>query len=816
MQQNLPVGSPEPTAHSARSKAPAKLGKFAWMGVLGALLTALLFIADLWIPSRFQTPVCYVIALLLIIAIPGKAGKCSVAIAVTLLWPLDYYLAHDNPGTSLWEIAIIHGFALAMVWSVTALGVRHEKLQDSLRENERVVNERLAELHTIYTSAPVGLCFLDRELRHVSINDALAEMRGHPREHYLGKTIRESVPELADTLEGLIRRVIDTGQPIVDVELQRVDPALPRMRRYNLASYFPVHDPSGKLFGINIAVRDISGRKQAESNTLFLLNLGECIRFAADADELVWVVPVALGEHMNATRCGFLIIDADKDRCTVQRDYHPHIASLAGTYSLGALSPALIEAGRIRQTTVIADVSSDEHTAAYAARCQELGVSSLIATPLLREGKLVCALVVAASEPRLWSEQEIALVNHVAERTWLTVEKLRLVEALHESEAALRDADMRKDEFLATLAHELRNPLSLMRNVVALQQTPSAPHADPTWGRDIIERQVNYLTRLTDDLFEVSRITRDKLVLQKEPLKLAEVITAAIETSRTLIDQRGHELTVTMSQESIYVDADRLRLTQVFTNLLNNAAKYSPDPGHVWLNVEQAGDTVLVRVKDTGMGIAAENLPHVFDLFYQIDHSFTRIEGGLGLGLTLVHRLVELHGGKVKVQSEGLSRGSEFTVSLPVLSQVVRIDAARPGIAETAAVAGQGRRILVADDFPEAAETLARLLKSDSNEVQIAHDGQAAVETAEQFLPDIVLMDIGMPKLNGYEAAEKIRQQPWGKNMVLIALTGWGQRQDLARSQAAGFDAHLTKPVNFDSIMKVLANISGNTRHNPN
>jgi CheY-like chemotaxis protein len=298
------------------------------------------------------------------------------------------------------------------------------------------------------------------------------------------------------------------------------------------------------------------------------------------------------------------------------------------------------------------------------------------------------------------------------------------------------------------------------------------------------------------------------LDLQREPLNLAEIVRAAVESSRPLIDQRQHELTVTMSQDSIYVEADRLRLTQVFLNLLNNAAKYTPDPGHVWLNVEQAGDTVVIRVKDTGVGIAAESLPHVFELFYQVDRSFTRSEGGLGLGLTLVHRLVEMHGGKVEVRSEGMNRGSEFIVQLPVTAQRPASDGLMQDQIGQTSLPVRSRRILVADDFPQSAETLARLLEKDGNEVQIAKDGVAAVETAAEFLPDIILMDLAMPRLDGYQAAHRIRQQPWGKPMILIALTGWGQQQDRRRTQEAGFDAHLTKPVNYDAIVSLLTRLT--------
>lgn len=781
---------------------------FLWL--LAPLVVTLIFLIDFWSPIHLAIPIFYVATLVLVVALPGKQEKILVATVCTILLSVEYYMASRNTAPG-WLPTINYALAIAMIWSVTTLGLRHRRVEEAMRSNERIANERLALINTIYASAPVGLCFVDRDLRYVSINNALAEMNGRAPNYFLGKTVREAVPELADIIEAHYRRALDTGQPVIDLDFTGASPAAPAEMRHWLCSYYPVHNNTGDLLGVNVAVRDITRRKQAEANTLFLLDLGECIRFAADADELLWAVAVALGEHLRANRCGFIEIDTKRDRFMVQRDYHPHVPSLVGSYPLSAFSPAVIEAGRSGQTTVIGNVAHDPRTAEFVDAYRKVGVEAYVATPLVRAGELVSALVVAMAEPHEWNEREVALINLVAERTWLAVEKLQLDQALRESDAALRDADRRKDEFLATLAHELRNPLSLMRNVVTLQQGPNTPDTDPHWGRDIIERQVNYLTRLTDDLFDVSRITREQLDLQKEPVNLPEVIRAAVESCRSLIDQRKHELTVTMSQDAIYLDADRVRLTQVVMNLLNNAAKYTPDPGHIWLNVELAGDTVEVRIKDTGVGIAAENLPHLFDLFYQVDRSFTRSEGGLGLGLTLVHRLVELHGGKVEVRSAGINRGSEFIVQLPVLPYPSKR-------AEQLKLDGNGdlmpllsRRILVADDFPQSAETLARLLRQEGNEVEVAQDGIEAVESAARFLPDVVVLDIAMPKLDGYEAARKIREQPWGKHMVLIALTGWGQQEDRRRTQEAGFDAHLTKPVNCEAIMDLLASLPNNS-----
>ena len=772
-------------------------------------LLVVIFTADVWAPAGLALPFCYVAGLVLVVALPGTRDKLVAASTATLLMIVNYFWAAEVPGVPGWVYLFNYGLALLMIWTVTILSLRHRHAQEEMRENERVANERLAHLKTIYASAPVGLCFVDRELHYVSINNALAEMNGRSPEFFIGKTVREAVPELADSVEAHYRRVIDTGQPVIDEEVQVGNPNHPLERRVGLCSYYPVHTETGQLLGVNVAVRDITRRKQAEADTLFLLDLGEGIRFAADADELLWAVAVTLGEHLKASRCGFLEIDAAHDRITVQRDYHPHLHSLVGNYPLSAASSAILKAAEAGQIIAIADARSDERATINVGVSKDPGVRALVITPLLRDGTLVSALVVASSEPHEWTEREITLVNIVAERTWLAVERLRLDNVLRESDAALRDADRRKDEFLATLAHELRNPLSLIRNVITLQQTPSTPESDPQWGHDIIERQVSYLTRLTDDLFDVSRITRDKLVLQRETMSLVDVIRAAVESSRPLIDQRQHDLTVTMSQDSIYVEGDRVRLTQVFMNLLNNAAKYTPNPGHIWLNVEQAGDTVVVRVKDTGIGIAPENLPHLFELFYQVDRSFTRSEGGLGLGLTLVHRLVEMHRGTVEVRSDGVNRGSEFIVHLPVLLVTPMSEQIENSL-DFPAAAIRGRRILVADDFPQSATILAQLLRQDGNEVKVAQDGIEAVEAAAEFRPDVAVLDIAMPKLDGFSAARRIRDQPWGKQMFLIALSGWGQQLDRQRSKEAGFDAHLTKPAKYETLMEILNSLPVN------
>jgi CheY-like chemotaxis protein/two-component sensor histidine kinase len=351
-----------------------------------------------------------------------------------------------------------------------------------------------------------------------------------------------------------------------------------------------------------------------------------------------------------------------------------------------------------------------------------------------------------------------------------------------------------------------------VRNVVSLSQASGFSEAQQRWGRDVIDKQVGYLTRLTDDLFDISRITREKLGLHKEHVELSEIVKTAVESSRPLIEERGHKITIKLSASPVYVDADRVRLTQVVMNLINNAAKYTPDPGQIWLTLELDNGQAVLQVKDTGIGIAPEDLPRLFDLFYQADRSFTRAEGGLGLGLTLVHRILELHGGTVQAFSLGAKQGSQFVVSLPVLQKSSQQEFSKEANTVFSNAKSQVRRILVADDFPQAAETLAGLLRQEGYEVQIAQDGLEAFRAAELSHPDVIVLDLAMPELNGYDAARKIREQPWGKQVVLIALTGWGQQRDRHRTKEAGFDAHLTKPVKYEAILELLGNLPSRQR----
>jgi PAS domain S-box-containing protein len=381
-------------------------------------------------------------------------------------------------------------------------------------------------------------------------------------------------------------------------------------------------------------------------------------------------------------------------------------------------------------------------------------------------------------------------------------ERRKLEDNLRQLAADLSETDRRKDEFLATLAHELRNPLAPIGNGLQILKMAGQDGELLERARTMMERQLSQMVRLVDDLLDVSRISRNKLDLRKERVELAQVVGSAVETSRPLIEANGHELTVSLPEEPIHLDADLTRLAQVLSNLLNNAAKYTDRGGHLRLAAERQGDEVLVTVKDDGLGIPPAMLSRIFDLFTQVDRSLERAQGGLGIGLTLVKRLVEMHKGSVTAHSGGLGHGTEIAVRLPVLAEALK-----PELPDTALEPAPALpyRVLVVDDNRDSALTLSMLLELKGCETQTAHDGMDAVAKAAAYKPDVVLLDIGLPRLNGYEACRAIREQPGGKTILIVALTGWGQDQDRRNSKEAGFDGHLVKPVDHAELMKLLA-----------
>jgi PAS domain S-box-containing protein len=384
-------------------------------------------------------------------------------------------------------------------------------------------------------------------------------------------------------------------------------------------------------------------------------------------------------------------------------------------------------------------------------------------------------------------------------------EPKRLEEALHQRAEELAEEGRRKDEFLAVLAHELRNPLAPVRNALHVIQRGSHNPALVGQMRAVAERQVAYMTHLVDDLLDLSRISRGLLRLLKEPLDVAQPLRQAVEGVQPLARERNLTLSVSLPPQPAYVEADPTRLQQVVGNLLNNAAKYTDPGGDIWLTARQEDGQLVLRVQDTGIGIAPDMLPRIFDLFVQAERRLDRSQGGLGIGLTLVRRLVEMHGGTVEAHSDGPGQGSEFVVRLPALTaEQQRELLGKPPEARQPAVS-TARRILVVDDNVDAAESLAVLLRLEGHEVRVAADGPVALAAAQADPPEMVVLDLGMPGMDGYEVARRLRAQPETKEALLVALTGWAQEEERRRCHEAGFDGHLPKPLEWDDLRQFLA-----------
>ncbi|WP_427912115.1 response regulator [Ramlibacter sp. MMS24-I3-19] len=419
----------------------------------------------------------------------------------------------------------------------------------------------------------------------------------------------------------------------------------------------------------------------------------------------------------------------------------------------------------------------------------------------LTAGERVRGALLLEGPARQFDGARLALAREVASRASIAMENARLY-------SAVQEADRRKNEFLAMLAHELRNPLAPIRNAVHIMQGSDVAAPTMHWARDVISRQADHMARLIDDLLDVSRIVQGKVVVKPERLHLASLIERSAESTLPKMESRGQQLRIQLPDEPVVIDGDPVRLAQVLSNLINNAAKFSPQHAVIELAATYEGGMVAITVRDEGAGIDPAFLPHIFDLFAQADQSLDRSQGGLGIGLTLVKHLVELHGGSVEARSEGLGRGAEVTVRLPALLDEQKVTV-QPEEGAEAGNAGRGAngpsRILVVDDLVASAETLMTLLEMEGFEVRIANEGMAALKIAQEFRPDVVLLDIGLPGMNGFEVAHKLRELPAGHDALLIALTGYGEAESRSRSAEAGFDFHMVKPADVNLLLQMIA-----------
>ena len=637
------------------------------------------------------------------------------------------------------------------------------------KQADRVLAERTALLNGVLESTGDAVFVKDRDGRCMMANAACAGVLGLTPDQIVGKTVEELCPPaLAASIRHHDLAVMSSGLPEQREETFMVA-GKPRLF---LTLISPLRE-DGRIVGVVGVSRDITDRVKAEAA---LRSSEQQRRLALDAAELgTWHVDVATN-HIKTDKRFQAIFGIDEEHS----DYS-HLLAIIHPDDLQKVNQAVAVATRPESPEPYAIEYRIIHPDGSVRWVFAKGGTSLEE----KDGEIVLTFN--------------GTLQDITSRKLIEEERERLV-------AQLRDADRHKDEFLATLAHELRNPLAPLRNGLQLiRQAQSEVHVEQ--ARAMMDRQLTQLVRLVDDLMDVSRVTNGKLALRKARIDLKSVIHAALETSRPAIDKGGHGLTVAIPDEPLFVDGDAARLAQVVSNLLNNSAKYTHQQGHIWLTAQLDDSAAVLSVKDNGIGIPQTMLSRVFDMFAQVDRTLEKTTGGLGIGLSLVKGLVQMHGGTIEAMSDGEGWGSEFVVRLPVAVSSADLSHDKtqpPTVQKNEAVPSARRRILVVDDNLDAADSLGLLLELYGHEVRVANDGEAGVATAEKFAPDMVLMDIGMPKLNGYEAASRIRQQLWGKSMVLVALTGWGQAEDRRKSAEAGFDHHLVKPVEMDELEQLM------------
>ena len=593
-----------------------------------------------------------------------------------------------------------------------------------------------------------------------SWNAAAERLFGYTAEQAVGRHISLVIPPDRIAEEDHIVTSLKAGQRIDHFETERVRSDGRRILVSLTIS--PIKDDDGHVVGASKIVRDITDRKRAEADRQKFVTLVE------SSTDFIGMCDLD-GVPFYVNRAGLAMVGLDDieaaRRAPVASFFFPDDQSRI----MNEFFPSVLDKGH----------GEIEVRFRHFKTGEALWMSYKVLTLPDASGRPVAFATVS---------------QDITERKRLEENLTRLAEDLSE-------ADRRKNHFLAMLAHELRNPLAPISNAVRALHLGGGDAETLRSASDMLRRQVGQMSRLVDDLLDLSRITRGRIELRRERIELAAVVQQAVEAVRALYQSKGQELTIALPSHQVYMHADPARLAQVVGNLLNNACKFTDEDGHVWLTVEQEGEQAVVRVRDDGIGIAAEHLPNLFEMFSQVDTSLERSRDGLGIGLTLVKTLVEMHDGTVDVCSEGPGRGAEFTVRLPILSGVP--DTASPPV--VASVPAMGRRILIVDDNEDGAESLALLLQVAGHETHMAHDGLAAIEAAERLRPDAVLLDIGLPHMNGYEVCNRIREAPWGKNVVLVALTGWGQEEDRTRSREAGFDAHMVKPVDFDALLNLVA-----------
>lgn len=661
---------------------------------------------------------------------------------------------------------------------------------------------RLAWLAAIVESSDDAIVSKNLDGRILSWNAGATRIFGYRPHEVIGKHITIIIPpELYGEERGILGK-LRRGESIDHFDTTRLTKDGRRVQVSLTVS--PVRDSQGTIIGASKVARDVTERKHAEASLLYSEQ-----RLAAEAEGLaalnmrsarLWQSR-SLREgvaEMLVTAIELLGADAG---CVQLRNASGEFG-LVAHQGLGECSAAVPDPTGLDEL-VISDAELDGPFEAQRSWARASGYRALVSVPMIAADDTILGSISTLSHsPHRPADQQLRRLTLYLRQATDFIRREQLEQGLRQSEEALREADQRKDEFLALLAHELRNPLAPIRYALAAAKKPGRSPEQRQRSDEIIERQVEHMSRLLDDLLDISRITHGSLELKKTRTELTSVIGAAIETARPMLDDKKHGLSLDLPKEPVRLDADAVRLAQAFSNLLINAAKYTDTGGRIQLQAVREGDEAVISIRDNGIGIAPDMMPRLFRLFSQAHAPDARAEGGLGVGLALVRGLVTLHGGTVTAKSEGPGRGTEFVVRLP--TGMPSEEPSRTEQTAEAAPAGAGMRILVVDDNRDAADTCAMVLELSGHRVQTAYTAATALVRGATFRPQALVLDIGLPDLDGYQLAQRVRASDWGRDATLIAVTGWGQDEDRLRALTAGFDHHLTKPIAAEQLEALL------------
>ncbi|MCO6430289.1 MAG: PAS domain S-box protein [Deltaproteobacteria bacterium] len=681
-----------------------------------------------------------------------------------------------------------------------------KQAEQALQRREQELRESAHLFKSLSSNAPVGIFQTDAQGHCIFVNGRWSEMTGLAMEAAVGPGWAKALhPEDRDRIQREWYKATCEGREYKD-EYRFLSPEGKVV--WVSGSAISLRDANGNITGYIGTNTDITALKtaqkdlqQAKDTVSTLLRITTRLNSTLDLDALL---DILIQEAINLVGAESGASGLKTPNGMVCKKYFGITGALPFQYCWPPMHglPGWILVNKVPYLTN----NAPEDKQIVHELCLQFRLRSALSTPIITaRGEVVGFFEVHNKKDGGFTAADQEMLLAVSQAAAIAIQNALAYRSLQQAQESLQEVDRRKDEFLATLAHELRNPLAPLRNGLQLLKLAGCDPHTAAKAHEIMERQLSQMVRLIDDLLDVSRISRGKLQLQKSRIVLKDVVDSAVETCSSAIEAANHHLEVIIPDEPVYLDADPVRLSQALGNLLSNACKYTGTRGRIELSAYVSGREVIISVQDNGVGIPPAMLTRVFDMFTQVDRSLERTHGGLGIGLSIVKRIVETHGGRVEARSEGAGKGSEFLIHLPIA--LPRPIEGSSNVQEKLESVAPHLRILVADDNLDSADSLAMRLRLMGHEVRVAYDGQQAIDLAAAYHPDLLLLDIGMPKLNGYDAARLLRKQPWGRLVVLAALTGWGQETDRIKSRDAGFDFHLVKPVEPAALEKLLATL---------